>query len=874
MSEKKCTFALVKHKRERMMKLFWKGMTVALFFLTGSTVLAQTKATIRLDVQKTHQRITGFGGFVCSPQFTYGHMSDSEITKVWGKSSTVGCNIMRLYIPIGKNAWGQSLATAKKAKQMGLIVFASPWGQPSEWKTNGTSNAKNSDGTTGKLKKANWADYAQYLEDYVQYMRKNGVELDAISIQNEPDWPAEYAGCLWSDSEIAEFVKTYGRTISCKIMAPETLAVSDSYANALNKTDVIDCFDIYGGHQYGGIGSTYKNLAKKGKEIWMTEYLINWNEIENNTRNFDFSKDFFNFFTAINTCMLGDFNAWIHYAAKRYYAMMGDGQRGTSSGVITKRGYIMAHFARFVTGMTRIDATWNGNSLESSAYLSETGDTVVAVMANSGDEQVTLTVDLPFYTEKGELYTTGKSRSLWKTVLNQETETCRPVATIPAKSVCTVLFVRSRDRQASNMTGTTTRFDRLDDLKTTQTNFGTAYKLSGKTKTFDASNPLLSSHTTGTYGYVDLGNRFSQLVMHVKKVTSTSSLTIGAPTLIYVNSKGAVQKHAYDRIDVSRGQNFDIVLDLSPATLTDGCVGLIAFTCDNAVSKLTINFGDVYVMNSEQYSAKLTGAYVADDSNVLEYSSDEACTSLDLTEVTDLPADLPWLEGSNRVVYMSETSSLSAPNVVKGSVCQDLKLSATGGDFRPTTDFTADAASLTVNVEGFRMLVLPFAAEVPESVEAYTIADDNKLSEVTTIEAHQPVLIVANGDVTFTGSGEVAFATSPLDALLRGTYVQLPVYSGDYILGKNGEQWGWVRQTTTSTIQPFDVYAQPASTEDFIPFDFSATGIENVVSVTHSGAELYYDLQGRRITDLSNLAKGQFVIVRTSDGAVRKVMVK
>lgn len=213
----------------------WKNVTMmAILFATISSVaIAQTKATVHLDAQKTHQHITGFGGFVCSPQFTYNHMSNTEIEKVWGKKSTVGCNIMRLYIPIGKNSWSQSLATAKKAKQMGLIVFASPWGQPSEWKTNGTINAKNSDGTTGKLKKANWADYAQYLEEYVQYMRKNGVELDAISIQNEPDWPAEYAGCLWSDSEIAEFVKTYGRTISCKIMAPETLAVSDSYVNAL-----------------------------------------------------------------------------------------------------------------------------------------------------------------------------------------------------------------------------------------------------------------------------------------------------------------------------------------------------------------------------------------------------------------------------------------------------------------------------------------------------------------------------------------------------------------------------------------------------------------------------------------------------------------
>lgn len=859
-------------KNDKMMGKIWKSLAMGTMMLVGmsSLAMAQTKATVRLEAQKTHQRITGFGGFVCSPQFTYNHMSNAEIEKVWGAKSTVGCNIMRLYIPIGKGAWSQSLATAKKAKQMGLIVFASPWGQPAEWKTNNSSNAKTSDGKTGSLKRANWADYAQYLEDYVQYLRKNGVELDAISIQNEPDWAATYAGCLWSTSEMAEFVKTYGRTISCKVMAPESIGVSDGYANALNASGVIDCFDIYAGHQYGGIQSAYKNLGKKGKEIWMTEYLINWNEIENNTRNYDFSKDFFNFFTAINTCMLGDFNAWIHYAAKRYYAMMGDGQRGTSNGTITKRGYIMAHFARFVTGMTRIDATWSGNSLESSAYLSQTGDSVVVVMSNSGDDEVTLTVDLPFYTEKGELYTTGKSKSFSKTVLNQEEATCRPVATIAPKSVCTVLFVRSRDRQASDMKGETTRFNRIDDMQATKTTFGTSYKLSGKTKTFDASNPLISTQTTSGRGYVALSDRFSRLVMHINKVTTTNSLTMGAPTLTYVNSQGKVQKHEYERIDLSRGQNFDVVLDLSPATLTDGCIGLISFTCDNAQSHLTITFGDVYLDNGDIYAAKLTGAYVADDSNVLEFKEDESCVSLDLTEVTELPAALPWLEGTNRVAYVAEGSTIAADNVVKGTVCQSLKLSADGGDFRPVTAFTADQATMTVNVEGARMLMLPFAAEVPEGVKAYTIMDDQTLQEVTTIAAHQPVLVEATGLVTFRGTGDVSYASSPLDASLRGTYVQLPLYVGDYVLGAQDGQWGWMRLTAASTLSPFDVYAQLDSKEAFISLGLTATGIVDVTADETSDVA-YYDLQGRRIKSLAEVQKGQVVIVRKG-GVVKKIV--
>ena len=85
---------------------------IAFLCCLGVTLQAQN-ATLRIDAGTKYQHITGFGGFVCSPQFGYNHMSQSEIKKVWGGGSTVGCNIMRLYIPIGRNSWSQSLQTAK-----------------------------------------------------------------------------------------------------------------------------------------------------------------------------------------------------------------------------------------------------------------------------------------------------------------------------------------------------------------------------------------------------------------------------------------------------------------------------------------------------------------------------------------------------------------------------------------------------------------------------------------------------------------------------------------------------------------------------------------------------------------------------------------
>ena len=740
-------------------------MAALLSCMGSRAATAQTKATVRFDVQNTHQCITGFGGFVCSPQFGYNHMSTSEIKRVWGASSTVGCNIMRLYIPIGRDAWYQSLATAKQAKELGLIVFASPWGQPAEWKTNGTINAKNSDGTTGKLKRENWGDYAQYLEDYVKYLRDNGVNLDAISIQNEPDWPAQYAGCLWDASEIAEFVKTYGPSISTKVMAPETLAISDSYANALNTTDVLAGFDIYGGHQYGGIQPAYKKLAQKGKEIWMTEYLINWNEVENNTRNFDFSKDFFNFFTAINTCMLGDFNAWVHYAAKRYYGMMGDGTKGAgSSGTITKRGYIMAHFAKFVTGMTRIEATFGGG-LEGSAYLSQSGDTLVAVVSNSSDDTIDLTFDLPFYTQQGDFYATGKNQNFKKTILTPESETCRPVATIDAKSVATVLFVKSSVRQPSNMTGSISYYDykRIDDLTTTKTTFGTAYKLSGKTKTFNHSNPLISSRTDTNYGYVKLDEGMKKLVFEVKTLTSNLNYSSAITTLTYVNSQGQVMTHNYGDLEFPVHENFQWVFDLSTATLSDGCIGLISLTNNNWSSNLQFTFGNVYLTGgSNLYAGTLSGDYVVDDSYVLDFSTDPSCTSIDMTAVTNLPTTLPWLEGSNRVVYVSGNCNLSGTNVVKDGVCASLVIDESFGPFRPAQTFTATQASYTCEVNGQHIVQLPFQSVVPEGVNVYMLTEDLTPVAVTEIAANQPLLVEGHGVVTFFGSGEVNYISHPL----------------------------------------------------------------------------------------------------------------
>jgi hypothetical protein len=146
------------------------------------------------------------------------------------------------------------------------------------------------------------------------------------------------------------------------------------------------------------------------------------------------------------------------------------------------------------------------------------------------------------------------------------------------------------------------------------------------------------------------------------------------------------------------------------------------------------------------------------------------------------------------------------------------------------------------------MLMLPFEAAVPQGVTAYTVNDDRTLQPITTITAHQPVLVAGNGEYTFVGTGDVSFAISPLNANYRGTYTQIPLYEGDFVLGQEQGVWGFTRLADRSVLMPFDVYAQfPASAESFLPLDLTNTGISDVVDRSVNPS-VVYNVMGQRVS--------------------------
>lgn len=424
-----------------------KKLMIILFagLMINSSLMADNVASISIDNRTKYQHISGFGGFGPSPSWSYTWLKDSELDMLYGDGEDqLGYNIMRLYIANSTTGWYSAVNMAKRAKSHGAYLFASPWSPPASWKDNNDSN------NGGKLLPEYYDDWADFLNRFVLYMRNTGgVTIDAISIQNEPDYTTSYQSCRWTGEEMADFMKNYGSEIDAKIIAPEGVHFTHSLSDPiLNDPEACSELDILGGHFYGWNGSPYPLAIEKGKEVWMTEYLINERQ-EKEGKNIDWETDAFLFARSINDAMLANMSAWVHYSLKRYYGCIGDGNYGTVDGQITKRGYILSHYAKYVSGTTRIKHSLDESSgqMTSSAYLSVTGDSIVVMVINPSSNSFTTTFDLPFYTNSGQSITTTKSVNMQKSEIEITEETYAPQLQVAASSVNTYIFVKSSDRE-------------------------------------------------------------------------------------------------------------------------------------------------------------------------------------------------------------------------------------------------------------------------------------------------------------------------------------------------------------------------------------------------------------------------------------------
>jgi glucuronoarabinoxylan endo-1,4-beta-xylanase len=289
-----------------------------------------------INTVQTFQTIKGFGcATVFNPPNTTA-LTAEEFDRLFGSNAgQVGLNILRIRVATDAAWRNTELNHAKWAIQRGAIVMASPWSPPAAFKTNNSLIG-------GTLKPDSAAAYAKYLNDFADYMSANGAPLYAVSVQNEPDITVNYESCDWTASAMTDFLKNHGSLItSTRVIAPESFNNNQTFTNTILNDNLAAAYvDIVGGHIYGS-GIVENTVAKTlNKEIWMTEHL---DTNVTYTGNLNTAIEVHNCLTKAN------FNAYIWWYGKRFYGPIGQ------DGLVTKRGFILSQFARFVKpGSVRI----------------------------------------------------------------------------------------------------------------------------------------------------------------------------------------------------------------------------------------------------------------------------------------------------------------------------------------------------------------------------------------------------------------------------------------------------------------------------------------------------------------------------------------
>jgi glucuronoarabinoxylan endo-1,4-beta-xylanase len=358
---------------------------------------------VTIDFGTTYQTIRGFGGSTA----WMGALPSTQMNALFGTGSgQIGLSILRVRIdPSGSSSngwvttnWGQELTNAEGAiaANPNAIVIAAPWTPPPSMKSNSST-------VMGTLNTSSYADYANYLEDFVTYFANGNVNLYAISMQNEPDATVTYESCTWTPAAMDAWVESLtanGATdpLTTRLMMPESQNFLTSYSDpTLNDASAVGNVAIVAGHLYGVSPAYYSNAVSKGKEVWETEHYFQPAAGSLYSQGRPGISDALKAALEIhNSLVTGQYNAYLWWWVIDWNPGTGVDNSGLldPSNNPTYYGWAMAQFAHFIQpGFVRASATANPLSgVYVSAYEGNGHYVIVAINSNTSSSSLSFTV--------------------------------------------------------------------------------------------------------------------------------------------------------------------------------------------------------------------------------------------------------------------------------------------------------------------------------------------------------------------------------------------------------------------------------------------------------------------------------------------------
>ncbi len=275
-----------------------------------------------------------------------------------------------------------------------IKIMGSPWSPPTWMKTN-------NDARGGSLKPEYYAAYAKYFVRYIQDMRKEGIRIDAITVQNEPLHPGNNPSLLMLAPDQAIFIKDHlgpafqKGDIDTKIIIYDHNADRPDYPiSILDDPAAKKYIDGSAFHLYGGKIEALTDVhnAHPDKNLYFTEQ---WVGAPGNMK-----RDIANH---IRDLIIGATRNWCRTViewnlaadpANKPHTDRGGCDRCLGAVTIDKNEvkrnpayYIIAHAAKFVRpGSARI-ASESNNGLPNVAFKTKEGKIVVIILNNKKDPE-------------------------------------------------------------------------------------------------------------------------------------------------------------------------------------------------------------------------------------------------------------------------------------------------------------------------------------------------------------------------------------------------------------------------------------------------------------------------------------------------------
>lgn len=402
---------------------YWKEFTVQ------AEQISDAMNVVNVHPEVTYQTFHGFGGaFTEAAAHTYSSMSKEQQEKMiedcYGKTG-LSYNMGRIHMNSCDFALGNytyieegdtelntfdishdkieiipMIKDAERVAEQNISLLMSPWSPPAFMKTNNEMNHG------GKLKEKYYQLWADYFVKFIKECKNCGMQIDYLTVQNEPEAVQTWDSCVYSSEEEGTFVRDYlGPTLEREGLSDIGIFVWDhNKENAYQRFKEVvfdetiakyvrgEALHWYTGDHFEGI-----ELVKKmfpDKEVFFTEGCVEYSRFAD-------SKEIQKAEMYAHD-IVGNLNAGI--SASLDWNLILDDKGGPNhvgnfcaapimcnvkEDTYEKRllYYYIGHFSRYIReGAVRIGTTRYTDGFEVTGFLNTNGERVVIILNKSDKE--------------------------------------------------------------------------------------------------------------------------------------------------------------------------------------------------------------------------------------------------------------------------------------------------------------------------------------------------------------------------------------------------------------------------------------------------------------------------------------------------------